>query len=144
MTKPLSKYSAAEIKQAVANRYGQVANKPDRNFNFPIGRRFAECVGYDVAVLDRLPLDWSIVFTNNASEDGSLDEMRRLREADPRIKIITLSRDFGYHAALLAGEPHAAEQHNQAPVKQAGWPIPYLDALFHVQPRAANSAKNAV
>lgn len=54
-------------------------------------------------VLDTLPLDWSIVFTNNASEDGTLEEMRRLREADPRVKIITLSRDFGYHAALLAG-----------------------------------------
>jgi dolichol-phosphate mannosyltransferase len=29
--------------------------------------------------------------------------MRKLRDCDPRVKIITLSRDFGYHAALLAG-----------------------------------------
>ena len=54
-------------------------------------------------VLDGLPVDWSIVFTNNASDDGTLEEMRKLRESDPRVKIITLSRDFGYHAALLAG-----------------------------------------
>ena len=54
-------------------------------------------------VLDGLPVQWSIVFTNNASDDGTLDEMRRLRELDPRIKIVTLSRNFGYHASLLAG-----------------------------------------
>lgn len=48
-------------------------------------------------------LDWHIVFVNNASEDGTLDEMLDLRAADPRVKIITLSRNFGYHAALVAG-----------------------------------------
>ena len=54
-------------------------------------------------VLDQLNVDWSIVFTNNASDDGTLEEMRKLRAIEPRVKIITLSRDFGYHAALLAG-----------------------------------------
>lgn len=48
-------------------------------------------------------LDWSIVFVNNASEDGTLEQMLELRGRDPRVKIITLSRDFGYHAALVAG-----------------------------------------
>lgn len=54
--------------------------------------------------LDTIPdLDWHVVFVNNASEDGSLDEMLTLRAADSRVKILTLSRDFGYHAALIAG-----------------------------------------
>lgn len=48
-------------------------------------------------------VDWSIVFVNNASEDGSLERMLELRESDPRVKIITLSRDFGYHGGLVAG-----------------------------------------
>lgn len=48
-------------------------------------------------------VDWSIVFVNNASEDGTLDRVLELRESDPRVKVITLSRDFGYHAALVAG-----------------------------------------
>ena len=48
-------------------------------------------------------VDWSIVFVNNSSEDGTLDEVLKLRAADPRVKIVTLSRNFGYHAALLAG-----------------------------------------
>lgn len=47
-------------------------------------------------------LDWNIVFVNNASDDGTLEQMLELRAADPRVKIITLSRDFGYHAALVA------------------------------------------
>jgi polyisoprenyl-phosphate glycosyltransferase len=48
-------------------------------------------------------LEWNIVFVNNASEDGTLEAILALRETDPRVKIITLSRDFGYHAALVAG-----------------------------------------
>ncbi len=54
--------------------------------------------------LDSIPgLEWNIVFINNASEDGTLEQMLELRAADPRVKIITLSRNFGYHAALMAG-----------------------------------------
>ncbi len=48
-------------------------------------------------------VDWSLVFVNNSSEDGTLEEVLKLRAADPRVKIVTLSRNFGYHAALLAG-----------------------------------------
>jgi glycosyltransferase involved in cell wall biosynthesis len=61
---------------------------------------------YDRArrTLESIPgLDWNIVFVNNASEDGTLEQVLELRAADPRVKIITLSRDFGYHAALVAG-----------------------------------------
>jgi len=48
-------------------------------------------------------LDWNIVFVNNSSADDTLDQMRKLHHADPRVKIITLSRNFGYHSSLLAG-----------------------------------------
>ncbi|OGK88076.1 MAG: hypothetical protein A2X52_13430 [Candidatus Rokubacteria bacterium GWC2_70_16] len=48
-------------------------------------------------------VEWSIVFVNNASEDGTLERLLQLRESDSRVKIITLSRDFGYHGALVAG-----------------------------------------
>ncbi len=46
---------AEEIKKAVSERYGQVATDPQSNFNFPLGRRYAESVGYPVALLDSLP-----------------------------------------------------------------------------------------
>jgi dolichol-phosphate mannosyltransferase len=54
--------------------------------------------------LESLPgLDWSLVFVNNSSEDGTLEQVLELRAGDPRVKIVTLSRNFGYHAALMAG-----------------------------------------
>ena len=60
------------------------------------------------AALEALPglTGWSLVFANNASDDHSLDEIVRLHAADPRVKVITLARDFGYHAALVAGLSH--------------------------------------
>jgi polyisoprenyl-phosphate glycosyltransferase len=48
-------------------------------------------------------LDWNLIFINNSSSDDTIDQIMRLRAADPRVKIITLSRNFGYHAALVAG-----------------------------------------
>jgi dolichol-phosphate mannosyltransferase len=46
---------------------------------------------------------WEIVFVNDASEDDSLSEILKLRAADSRVKVITLSRRFGYHSVLVAG-----------------------------------------
>ncbi len=59
------------------------------------------------AVLDRLPVDWTLLFVNDASADGTLDEILALREADGRVRVATLSRNFGYHAALVAGLSNA-------------------------------------
>ncbi len=47
--------------------------------------------------------DWQIVFMNDGSTDSSLDLIRRAAEQDRRIKVLTLSRSFGYQAALLGG-----------------------------------------
>lgn len=57
--------------------------------------------------LDALPLDWSLVFVNDASTDDTLDKILALRAQDPRVKVATLSRNFGYHAALVAGLSNA-------------------------------------
>jgi glycosyltransferase involved in cell wall biosynthesis len=54
--------------------------------------------------LDALPaMSWQIVFVNDGSTDGSFEAACALHEADPRVKVISLSRNFGYHAVLLAG-----------------------------------------
>jgi len=56
------------------------------------------------AVLESLSgVTWQMVFVNNGSDDGSLDRICEVRARDERVKVISLSRDFGYHAALLAG-----------------------------------------
>ena len=53
--------------------------------------------------LETTDLEWNIVFVNNCSADGTLEKILELRASDPRVKVITLSRDFGYHAALISG-----------------------------------------
>lgn len=47
--------------------------------------------------------DCEIVFVDDGSDDGSLQEILQLREHDERIKAITFTRNFGQMAAMLAG-----------------------------------------
>ena len=47
--------------------------------------------------------EYEIVFVDDGSKDGSLEEILNLREQDPRIKAITFTRNFGQMAAMLAG-----------------------------------------
>ena len=60
-------------------------------------------------VLDSLSGQYlfTILFTNNASTDGTLREIHKIREFDPRVEVLTLSRNFGYQASLVAGLTHA-------------------------------------
>lgn len=44
-----------------------------------------------------------IVFVDDGSKDGSLQEILSLREQDSRVKVITFTRNFGQMPAMLAG-----------------------------------------
>ena len=55
MVKTVDEMSDDEIKDAVSKRYGKVATTPDGQFNFPVGRDFAESVGYASEILDSIP-----------------------------------------------------------------------------------------
>lgn len=46
---------------------------------------------------------YEIVLVNDCSPDGTLAVIRRLCEADERIKGISFAKNFGQHAALMAG-----------------------------------------
>lgn len=46
---------------------------------------------------------YEFVFVDDGSDDGSLAELLRLRERDPRVRIISFTRNFGQMAAILAG-----------------------------------------
>jgi dolichol-phosphate mannosyltransferase len=48
-------------------------------------------------------LDYEFVFVDDGSDDGSLGEILALREADPRVKALALSRNFGQLQATIAG-----------------------------------------
>ena len=64
------------------------------------------------AVLDDLrePQGWEILFVDDGSHDSTLAAIMAQHRVDPRIRCISLSRNFGKEAALSAGLDHAAGQ----------------------------------
>jgi polyisoprenyl-phosphate glycosyltransferase len=55
-----------------------------------------------LAGLDGLP-EVEIVYVNDGSADRSLEILSRLRQSDPSVAVVSLSRNFGKEAALAAG-----------------------------------------
>ena len=51
--------------------------------------------------------DFEIVFVNDGSPDNSLELALAARKADPRVKVVDLSRNFGHHKAIMAGLAHS-------------------------------------
>lgn len=47
--------------------------------------------------------DWELVMVNDGSKDGSYVVMQELAALDDKIRIISLSRNFGSHAAIFCG-----------------------------------------
>jgi glycosyltransferase involved in cell wall biosynthesis len=58
-------------------------------------------------VLDGLDGPAELVLINDGSRDASLDIMHQLRAQDGRVKIISLSRNFGHQIAITAGIDYA-------------------------------------
>ncbi len=56
------------------------------------------------SVMDGLgALEWELVFVDDGSTDATLEQLRQLHTFDPRVKAISLSRNFGKEVALAAG-----------------------------------------
>jgi glycosyltransferase involved in cell wall biosynthesis len=58
-------------------------------------------------VLDALDMESEVLYVNDGSGDGTLDVIRCLRENDPRVAVLDLSRNFGKEIAMTAGLEHA-------------------------------------
>jgi glycosyltransferase involved in cell wall biosynthesis len=52
--------------------------------------------------------DYEMVFVDDGSDDGSLQEILELKQHDDRLKAITFTRNFGQMAAMLAGLKQAS------------------------------------
>jgi polyisoprenyl-phosphate glycosyltransferase len=50
---------------------------------------------------------FELIFTNNGSTDSSVARILEIREKHPWVQLITLSRNFGYHASLMSGLSNA-------------------------------------
>ena len=52
--------------------------------------------------------DWKILLIDDGSQDHTLDVMKALRKKDGRVAYVSLSRNFGKEAAMLAGLDYAS------------------------------------
>jgi SAM-dependent methyltransferase len=95
--KSLAEHSGENIKSAVAERYGLVATAPGHKFNFPVGRRFAESVGYEPELLDRLPPGMWESFTGAGNPQPFVD-------AQPGETVLDLGCGAGLDLYLYALE----------------------------------------
>ncbi|WP_029233388.1 glycosyltransferase family 2 protein [Butyrivibrio sp. VCB2006] len=57
--------------------------------------------------IDKIDYDYEIVMVNDGSKDKSYEVMCELAKKDQNIKAVSLSRNFGSHAACLCGLAHA-------------------------------------
>lgn len=62
-----------------------------------------ELIKRSLAILNEIRRPFEIIIVDDGSEDGSLQKLLKYREADSRIKIVELSRNFGHQAAFTAG-----------------------------------------
>src|SRR3990170_6649564 len=60
------------------------------------------------AVLESMAIDAEIVYVNDGSIDHTLAVMQCIRESDPRVGIVDLSRNFGKDIAITAGLDHSS------------------------------------
>jgi len=59
------------------------------------------------AVVDRLPDKFNFYYVDDGSHDGTANSLRAIADRDPRVIVLSLSRNFGHQAALTAGLDHA-------------------------------------
>lgn len=53
--------------------------------------------------ISRIDYDYEIVMVNDGSGDNSFEIMKEIASKDNKVRIISLSRNFGSHAAILCG-----------------------------------------
>ncbi len=55
------------------------------------------------AVVDELPYTFTFIYVDDGSSDSTEAELKAIAASDRRVRVLTLSRNFGHQAALTAG-----------------------------------------
>jgi dolichol-phosphate mannosyltransferase len=62
-----------------------------------------------ITVLDQIvDLNFELIYTDDGSQDRTPEILSQLQASDARVRIITLSRNFGHQIAVTAGLEHAS------------------------------------
>ena len=59
------------------------------------------------SVLENTGRSYEILFVDDGSRDGSMDVLRLLHARDPKVRVVRFNRNYGQHAAVLAGMERA-------------------------------------
>src|SRR5262245_62011881 len=54
-------------------------------------------------VIDHLPYQFAIYYVDDGSGNETINSLRAVSTSDPRMTLLSLSRNFGHQAALTAG-----------------------------------------
>jgi len=65
-----------------------------------------ELVRRTVAAIESFTADYEVIFVDDGSDDKSMDRLLRYREKNRKLKILSLSKNFGHQAAYTAGLEH--------------------------------------
>ena len=83
--------------------------------------------------------DYEIILVNDCSPDGTFGVIRALAEEDSRITAVDLAKNFGQHAALMAGFHHCAgdivvclDDDGQTPADEVGKLLDKLEEGYDV------------
>lgn len=60
------------------------------------------------AMADGLQVSYELVFVNDGSRDRSQEHLQHLAGSDPRVRVLSFSRNFGHQVAITAGMDHAS------------------------------------
>jgi glycosyltransferase involved in cell wall biosynthesis len=66
-----------------------------------------ELLSRTITSVESITKDYEVIFVDDGSTDQSLTEILKWREQNRKIKVLSLSRNFGHQAAYTAGLEHA-------------------------------------
>jgi polyisoprenyl-phosphate glycosyltransferase len=68
------------------------------------------------ATATRSDLDFEFIYVDDGSKDNSIELLLDMRNHDPRVTVLSLSRNYGHQAAITAGMDLAAETNASAAI----------------------------
>lgn len=90
-----------------------------------------ELVSRSVVAIEAFTFDFEIIFVDDGSTDSSLHKLLMLQKKNHKIKILSLSKNFGHQAAFTAGLEHATGDIIAMMDGDLQDPPELLGAMFH-------------